>query len=124
MNDISVASATAPDSATASDSAAAPGRLLFEYLPVGLFGSVMGLTGLSIAWRLAHARYGTPAWIEDAIGVVTERYDRADATQVDARTWTYPTTDKSAPTFAAGGAVTFAVQQQHLDRSTGFLHAE
>ncbi len=33
---------------------------LFAYLPVGLFGSVMGLTGLSVAWRLAHARYGVP----------------------------------------------------------------
>ena len=41
----------------------------FDYLPVGLFGSVMGLTGLSIAWRLAHARYGVPAWIADAVGV-------------------------------------------------------
>ncbi len=33
---------------------------LFAYLPVSLFGSVMGLTGLSVAWRLAHARYGVP----------------------------------------------------------------
>jgi hypothetical protein len=28
-----------------------------DYLPVSFFGSVMGLTGLSIAWRLAHAYY-------------------------------------------------------------------
>jgi tellurite resistance protein len=41
-----------------------------EYLPVGLFGSVMGLTGLSIAWRLAHARYGVPEWAADGIGAV------------------------------------------------------
>jgi tellurite resistance protein len=41
-----------------------------DYLPVGLFGSVMGLTGLSVAWRLAHARYGAPAWAADAIGAV------------------------------------------------------
>lgn len=40
----------------------------FEYLPVALFGSVMGLTGLSVAWRLASARYGLPALIADAIG--------------------------------------------------------
>jgi tellurite resistance protein len=39
----------------------------FEYLPVALFGSVMGLTGLSIAWRLAHLRYGAPAWIATAL---------------------------------------------------------
>ena len=46
----------------------APGRPVLEYLPVGLFGSVMGLTGLSLAWRLAHARYGTPEWVAQAIG--------------------------------------------------------
>jgi tellurite resistance protein len=38
------------------------------YLPVGLFGSVMGLTGLSLAWRLAHATFGAPGWIATAIG--------------------------------------------------------
>ncbi len=46
----------------------APGRPMLEYLPVGLFGSVMGLTGLSVAWRLAHVRYGAPAWVALAIG--------------------------------------------------------
>lgn len=39
-----------------------------DYLPVGLFASVMGLTGLSVAWRLAEARYGAPAIVADAIG--------------------------------------------------------
>jgi tellurite resistance protein len=41
-----------------------------DYLPVGLFGSVMGLTGLSIGWRLAQARYGAPEWIAVSIGAV------------------------------------------------------
>ena len=41
-----------------------------EYLPVGLFASVMGLTGLAIAWRLAHLRYGSPEWIPLAIGAL------------------------------------------------------
>lgn len=41
----------------------APGRPVLEYLPVGLFGAVMGLTGLSVAWQLAHARYGAPGWV-------------------------------------------------------------
>ncbi len=41
-----------------------------DYLPVGLFGAVMGLTGLSVAWRLAHERYGAPAWIGDTIAVI------------------------------------------------------
>ena len=40
------------------------------FLPVGLFGSVMGLTGLSVAWRLAQTRYEAPSWIADAIGAV------------------------------------------------------
>lgn len=41
-----------------------------EYLPVALFGSVMGLTGLSVAWRLAAAGYGTPQLMADAIAAV------------------------------------------------------
>ena len=45
----------------------APGRPMLDYLPVGLFGSVMGLTGLSVAWRLAQARYGLPDWIAPTI---------------------------------------------------------
>jgi tellurite resistance protein len=40
------------------------------YLPVALFGSVMSLTGLAVGWRLAHARFGTPAWIAHAIADV------------------------------------------------------
>jgi tellurite resistance protein len=43
---------------------------MLEYLPVGLFGSVMGLTGLSVAWRLAHARYGTPELISLVIAAL------------------------------------------------------
>ena len=45
-------------------------RRYFEYLPVGLFGSVMGLTGLSIAWHLAEVRYGWPEWPSNALGIV------------------------------------------------------
>ena len=40
------------------------------YLPVALFGSVMGLSGLSIAWRMAHARFDAPQWIGECIGYV------------------------------------------------------
>ncbi|MCP3717175.1 hypothetical protein [Paraburkholderia sp. CNPSo 3281] len=40
------------------------------YLPVALFGSVMGLAGLSSAWRLAHRMYGMPLWIAQLIGVL------------------------------------------------------
>ena len=45
----------------------APGRPVLECLPVGLFGSVTGLAGLSVAWRPAHARHGAPDWIAPAI---------------------------------------------------------
>ncbi len=37
-------------------------------LPVSLFASVMGLSGLAQAWRLAHGSLGAPAWIGEAIG--------------------------------------------------------
>ncbi len=46
----------------------APGRPLLDYLPIGLFGSVIGLTGLSVAWRLAAIRYGFPGGIALGIG--------------------------------------------------------
>jgi len=45
-------------------------RQRFDYLPVSLFGSVMGLTGLSVAWQLAHALYGVPTWLATGIGIV------------------------------------------------------
>jgi tellurite resistance protein len=45
-----------------------PGRPLLDYLPIGLFGSVMGLMGLSVAWRLASVRYGVPEGIALGIG--------------------------------------------------------
>jgi len=48
----------------------APGRPMLDYLPVGLFGSVIGVTGLSVAWRLAHVRYRAPEEIALAIAAV------------------------------------------------------
>lgn len=39
-----------------------------SYLPVALFGSVMGLTGLSSAWNIAHELYGLPLWVSQFIG--------------------------------------------------------
>ena len=46
------------------------GTRRLEYLPVALFGSVMGLTGLSVAWHLSETRYGTPSWISDAVAML------------------------------------------------------
>jgi tellurite resistance protein len=47
---------------------ATPRRL--EYLPIGLFGSTMGLIGLSVAWSLAHSLFGLPQWISQLIGAI------------------------------------------------------
>jgi tellurite resistance protein len=41
-----------------------------HYLPIGLFGGVMGLSGLSLAWHLAHAHAGAPEWISQAVGAI------------------------------------------------------
>lgn len=41
-----------------------------HYLPVALFGASMGLTGLSVAWRLAHVRFGVPEAISQCIAAV------------------------------------------------------
>ncbi len=40
-------------------------------LPVALFGAVMGLAGLSLAWRAAHVQLGVPAWIGADLGWLT-----------------------------------------------------
>jgi tellurite resistance protein len=45
------------------------GRL--DYLPIGFFGSTMGLTGLSVAWSLAHTSFGTPPWVSEVIAAVS-----------------------------------------------------
>jgi tellurite resistance protein len=55
---------------TTSTSAISAADRPLHYLPVGLFGSVMGLTGLSAAWRLAHVHAGAPEWISQAIGAI------------------------------------------------------
>jgi tellurite resistance protein len=39
-------------------------------LPVNLFGAVMGLAGLSLAWRLASTVYGASMMIAEIIGIV------------------------------------------------------
>jgi tellurite resistance protein len=39
-----------------------------RHFPVNLFASVMGLSGLALAWRLAHGSLGAPAFVGEAIG--------------------------------------------------------
>ena len=56
--------------ATTTEALATPMKR-FEYLPISLFGSTMGLTGLSVAWKLAHTHFGMPLWVSDAIAVIS-----------------------------------------------------
>lgn len=44
-------------------------RRRLDYLPVSLFGSVMGLTGLSVAWRGASKTFGMTTAPADWIGI-------------------------------------------------------
>lgn len=46
---------------------AVPNLRPLEYFPIGLFGSVMSLTGLSVAWRLAGPTLGAPAWVSTVL---------------------------------------------------------
>lgn len=48
--------------------AAVPGSL--RHLPVNLFASVMGLSGLALAWRLAQPAFGAPALIAELVGAL------------------------------------------------------
>ncbi len=47
--------------------AAAIGGSRLQHLPVTLFASVMGVGGLSLAWRRAGAAWGTPTWPSAAL---------------------------------------------------------
>ncbi|WP_266171710.1 SLAC1 anion channel family protein [Dyella subtropica] len=38
--------------------------------PVSLFGAVMGLSGLALAWRLATRNFGAPGWIGDVFAAL------------------------------------------------------
>ncbi len=42
-----------------------------RHLPIGLFGSVMSLSGLSLAWRLASKAYGANIAVSNAIGILS-----------------------------------------------------
>ena len=44
---------------------------LFTRLPAGLFASVMGLSGLALAWRVAAETFPVSPWIGDALSVLS-----------------------------------------------------
>lgn len=41
-----------------------------QYLPIGFFGAVMSVAGLSLAWRLASKAYGANIAVSNAIGII------------------------------------------------------
>lgn len=57
------------ESAQTSPAAAARATPSLRYLPVSLFGSVMSMAGLALAWRLASKTYGADIAVSNAIGV-------------------------------------------------------
>ena len=62
---------TLPSSSSASSSAVQPrGEASLRHLPVNLFASVMGLSGLTLAWRVAHTSLGLPAVVGEAVGAL------------------------------------------------------
>jgi tellurite resistance protein len=55
---------------TPPTSRAWPAEASIRHLPINLFASVMGLSGLALSWRLAHDSLGAPAIIGEAIGAL------------------------------------------------------
>ena len=41
-----------------------------EFMPVSIFGAIMGMTGLSFAWELAGKAWGVSLYIKDTIGAL------------------------------------------------------
>lgn len=66
-----------------------PGRY-FEYLPVGLFASVMGMSGLSAAWRMAAETYGLPYCVADGLAIVAVASFVALVCAYAAKAWSAP----------------------------------
>lgn len=58
------------ESALSSGLPAPRARPSVRHLPIGLFGAVMSVAGLALAWRLASKAYGTSIAVSNAIGLV------------------------------------------------------
>jgi tellurite resistance protein len=50
--------------------AIAPATPSIRYLPIGFFGSVMSIAGLSLAWHLANKTYGVNIAVSNTIGII------------------------------------------------------
>ncbi|MGO4306677.1 SLAC1 anion channel family protein [Cupriavidus sp. RAF12] len=67
---VSATTASAVSVSTASATGSAAQRGSVRHLPVNLFGAVMGLSGLSLAWRGAHQLFGVDPRVAQGIGIV------------------------------------------------------
>ncbi|OON60083.1 C4-dicarboxylate ABC transporter [Massilia sp. KIM] len=46
-----------------------PTPTTLAWLPIGMFGAVMGLSGLALAWKLAHRHFGLTPLVGQALGI-------------------------------------------------------
>jgi hypothetical protein len=64
QNTIPTASGTVPGQTTKVQNP-------IQYLPVGLFGATVALSGLGIAWKQSTALFGAPPVIANAVTLLT-----------------------------------------------------
>lgn len=74
-----------------------------KHLPVNLFGAVMGLSGLSLAWRGAHKVFGADLFIAEAIGIIAIVTFLALAVGYLAKWWLHPAAVKAEFTHPIAG---------------------
>jgi tellurite resistance protein len=67
---LSASSAAIPADAPSASATPVGDRPIWEGLPISLFGSVMGMTGLSVSWQLVATHFGGPDWISKTFGVL------------------------------------------------------
>jgi tellurite resistance protein len=61
-----------------------------QYLPVSLFGSVMSVAGLALAWRLAGRTHGASLAVSNAIGIAALLMFAVLALSYLGKLWKYP----------------------------------
>jgi len=78
-------------------------RSSVKHLPVNLFGAVMGISGLSLAWRGAHKLFGADNAIAEVIGVIAILTFIALAIGYLVKWWRYPASVKAEFTHPIAG---------------------
>jgi tellurite resistance protein len=78
------------ESAPTSAAITAPALPSIRYLPVSLFGAVMSVAGLALAWRLASVSYGADIAVSNTIGIVALLLFALLASAYAAKLFKYP----------------------------------